>query len=276
MMLKCIFVILTVSLSSCVALAPCGAPFTTTLLPSSSTLFSGLSTNCGKLCTSCVNTVHDLLMQNGTCLDIISNFTNNLSDISDLSRPLCVIVGEGVSLKHSLRLGLGPLPTNNCVTVNGSAIAENIVTGVGDDYIHLVPNATVRNINTGGGSDAIYGKSAFFRNVNAGAGDDYFHCVTCNISGSVELGSGNDTLIFQNSSVAHRISGGSGVDGISLNTSTVDVVDLGSGKDYFADTSSVVRHLKGGSGPNYIGVDSGAFIREYGTDDDVHSYCMLA
>jgi len=66
------------------------------------------------------------------------------------------------------------------------------------------------------------------------------------------------------------------VDGISLNTSTVDVVDLGSGKDYFADTSSVVRHLKGGSGPNYIGVDSGAFIREYGTDDDVHSYCMLA
>jgi len=267
--LKCVFVILSVALTPCLAISPCTVP-----VPPQAALSATLNSSCVTLCASCVNTVHDLLMGTATCLNVTSNFTNNLSDISGLSRSICVIISPSVSLKHTLRLGLGPVPTNNCVTVNSSSV-ENIETGIGDDFVYLLNYADARDIKTGPGNDSVVGKNATIRTVHTGSGSDFVNCSDCNITGSVDLGSGNDYLKINGSGVVtRRISGGSGKDEILLSELTVGLVDLGDGPDFLGDYNATIRRVKGSTVT--VGVDPNAFIREFGTDsDDAHIYCTL-
>src|SRR5450432_3954212 len=157
--------------------------------------------------------------------------------------------GDAVSVRNFENLDASPVTT--ALAVTGSAVANTITTGSGDD-----------SIDGGGGADV----------VNAGAGDD---TVTYHgTEASIDAGTGVNTLLLQavtDLNLGH-VDQTVGDATTVMNFQNVDASALGAAQGVSIIGSSAANTIVGGGGDDTIDGAGGADIVHAGAGDDVVAY----
>jgi len=257
------------SLLSFARSTPCPR-FLGALSPTLKTDIMTMNSTCGTLCSSCVTNPSLLRAAGTTCLNITNGALNDYSDLRKIDKGICLVVNVPVS--QALKLGKG----NDCVMLGSSAVLSSLDTGSGSDFVYG-KNSTVKSLKTGPGSDFVQFAGGKIALLDTGAGDDVVEFVGSNVTANtVRTGSGSDYFL-QDFGIVNNLLLGNGDDNVTI-YATVNKILLGEGDDEIVvGTAGSVKDINPGAGTNAIGASAGAVIKHVNSDDSRrNSFCAFS
>jgi len=280
MMSRLVLSVSVLCLFGCAFSAPCPTTFAKANANLTAQV-TNLNTTCLQTtCMNCVTNPSLLKTPSVTCLSITSPYFGDFSELRNLDKGICVEIDALVT--KPIKLGKG----NDCITLGSSANVTSIDTGDGSDFVYG-NGATVKSLKTGRGGDVVIFAGGNLALLDTGAGDDFVSFIKANVTANkVITASGNDYFLQEFGKV-NDLRVGSGDDNVTV-FGIVNHVDLSGGDDeiavgYFKQTTPTslkstgyVKDINPGRGTNVIGALANATIQRVNSDSDRrNSFCIF-